>query len=173
MSELMMTEMVRGQTPVHGVATGLLEFEAPKSILLKELVGNEAFLSIARATSLHDESFSVFKDSIRGTGWSTIQGTCVPRRHASSFPARNEKQENTPLEKATSDRITLLARKYVEKEIFTDEEKARLAIVTERTRNLAPAITTHQIELLNEAMEQIKQVEDSDRQIRNSLGIKF
>lgn len=173
MSELMMTEMAQGRTPVYGMTTGLLEFDAPKSILLKELIGNEAFSSIARATSLHDESLSVFQDTIRGTGWSSIQEKCVPRRHESPFPARNEKQENAPLEKAASDRITLLARKYIEKETFSDEEKARLAIVTARARQLAPAITLHQIESLNEALEQIKQVEESDRQIRESLGIKF
>ena len=76
-------------------------------------------------------------------------------------------------EKANSDRVALLARKYVAKEQrFGDEESARLAILTERVRRLLPSVTAREYEVLEGALKVVNQVMESDAEIRRRLGLK-
>ncbi len=171
MSEFNITSIGQ-RTPIHSAATDFFDLKTPKSPLLKESVGQNIFLAISRSTPLDGESwFSEFQSTGPDTGWWFTKNAQVSRPRVNLPRAKNEMQEHTPLERATSDRITLLARKYVVKESFSAEEKARLAIVTERARVLVPAVTMTQKESLDEVIQQIKQIADSDKQIRDLLGV--
>jgi len=76
-------------------------------------------------------------------------------------------------EKANSDRIALLARKYVAKERrFGDEEGARLAILTERVRRLLPSVTAREYEVLEGALKDAAEVMEADEEMRRRLNLK-
>lgn len=61
-------------------------------------------------------------------------------------------------EKANIERIELLARQYVAKDRFSSEEQARLAIVTERVRQLLPAVTVAEFEALERGLEKSSEI---------------
>lgn len=70
-----------------------------------------------------------------------------------------------------SARIVLLARKYVAEGTISDEQNARLAIVTERVRKLLPAVTIQEFEVLEDVLARVRDISESDRKIRLSLGL--
>lgn len=72
-------------------------------------------------------------------------------------------------------RITLLARKYVSKDQFSSEERARLAIATERVRQLMPAVTSAEFDVLSNVLGQLKDLQVAGNQLRiaiHSTGIQ-
>jgi hypothetical protein len=75
-----------------------------------------------------------------------------------------------PVRKTNDARVALLARKYVAKEKFSDEDTARLAILTERVRRLLPAVTEGELEALESALKAAKLLADSDAALRLRLA---
>lgn len=73
--------------------------------------------------------------------------------------------------KVNSERVVLLARKYVAKESLSDEEGARLAIVTERVRKLLPAVSAREYETIEDALKLIQEARESDEELRKRTGI--
>lgn len=173
MNKMLVTDMERMGTPIYGVGGNQIEFDAPKSSLLEELFGSSLFSSISGSTSLQHETWlTEIQPKKHQTGWWSMQGDCAQIRRTSVSHARREIQDHAPAEKAATDRVTLLARKYVEKETFSDEERARLAIVTERVRQLIPSVTVAETESLDAAMQKIRLIAESDQNIRAVLRIK-
>lgn len=74
-------------------------------------------------------------------------------------------------EKASTERMELLARKYVAKSDASTEDIARLAIVTERLRQLVPAVNTGDLETLAAMLEAVKVIESADHETRERIGI--
>jgi hypothetical protein len=92
-------------------------------------------------------------------------------RVGASLRAATLQRTSDPFERANSDRIALLARKYVAKDTFVDEDRARLAIVTERVRQLFPAVTSEDVEAMEHALTASQQVSESDNELRKLLGL--
>jgi len=61
-----------------------------------------------------------------------------------------------PIEDVNEQRITLLARKYADKDMSI-EDAARLEILTQKFRNVMPAITEVDIEIMESFSNQLKQ----------------
>ena len=83
-----------------------------------------------------------------------------------------EPPEEDAVAQHNSDRLALLARKYVAKE-FSDEERARLEILSERVRQLLPPATPEAYGNLADVLERVKSIRETDRQIRESVGITW
>jgi len=82
-----------------------------------------------------------------------------------------ERTDESPAERTNADRMTLLARKYVAKEKFADEDRARLAILTERIRGLLPSVTVGEVEALAHALQVAQDIDRSDADLRKLLGM--
>lgn len=74
-------------------------------------------------------------------------------------------------EKANAARVELLARKYAGTEGLSKEDNARFAIVTERIRQLLPAVTAEDYERLEQVLETVRGFESADNLVRVKLGI--
>jgi hypothetical protein len=85
-------------------------------------------------------------------------------------PSPYEPAIDAEAENAVSDRITLLARQYVRREVSTEDE-ARLTIATEKVRQLIPRVTAEDVEALNEMLEEAQELEQQDNEQRKRLGI--
>jgi hypothetical protein len=85
-------------------------------------------------------------------------------------PSPYEPATDAEAENAVSDRITLLARQYVRREVSAEDE-ARLTIATEKVRQLIPRVTAEDVEALNEMLEEAKELEQQDNEQRKRLGI--
>ena len=92
-------------------------------------------------------------------------------RHAKPLVHRNVQDEVDPITKLTEERIKLLARRYVAKEKYTDEELARLAIVTERVRKLLPAVTAKEYEALERTLTSLQDVSQANARLREKLRL--
>lgn len=91
------------------------------------------------------------------------------RRTAANTPRARDafgQSESDPIQ----DRVTLLARKYAAISQFSEEEKARLAIVTERVRQLLPSTTMKDVEAAESLLNLIERVSSSDKEIRERIG---
>lgn len=161
------------QTTVYSEAANPIDGDMQRSALLKEILSSEPFSAYFSATSLSNPSglgeFPAQNDWLRG--WLTpTQAEIISRR--GSNPRRKGVTEDTPLsDKATIDRMTLLARKYVAKESFSEEERARLAILTERVRKLIPAVSADDYVVLENALQELKKLTQENMEIRSSLGL--
>jgi hypothetical protein len=104
----------------------------------------------------------VLGDTPRNTkvGWSVVQED-----------ANEDTKRDLPEYRAFPDRVALLARKFALKDKFSDEDNARLAIVTERVRKLLPAIRVEEYEILAGVLATIKTVAEDDLALRKRLGI--
>jgi len=103
--------------------------------------------------------------------WSTPLHTDRLARRPKRPPYRDEQPDVDPLTKATEDRVQLLARKYVAKDKFSDEESARLAIVTERVRKLLPAVTAQEFEALEHVLTSLRDISKTNASLRNKLRL--
>lgn len=79
--------------------------------------------------------------------------------------------ELNPIVKMNSDRVVLLARQYAAKDKFPDEELARLVILTERMRQLSPAVTPKDVESMERVQDSIEQADRANRELRKKLGL--
>ena len=81
----------------------------------------------------------------------------------------NDQQEDYS-ESVNRDRIELLAKKYAQKK-FSKEDDARLAIVTQKIRQLIPRVTIGDFEVLADIAEEIQRINERDENLRNDLGL--
>lgn len=160
------------ETAINDELAAWLRVEASQSALLEETPTEEPFSTFFRSTWSHGESPGEWDFSKPQFGvWGTPVLNDEPVRRVAAWHPWEETTQEDPAARSNSDRITLLARKYVAKEQFSDEEKARLAIVTERVRQLMPAATASAFESLIEVLKLVRQVAESDRDIRTKIGI--
>jgi len=68
-------------------------------------------------------------------------------------------------------RVALLARKYIEGRHFSDEEDARLRILTERLRRLIPRVTTEDLEKIESLVVDVNEANKQNQAIRRRLGL--
>lgn len=73
-------------------------------------------------------------------------------------------------ERCATGRVRLLARMYVQG--ASTEHEARLAILTERLRQLLPPVTEDQWTALDEVAERLNQAAKRHQKIRDELGLK-
>jgi len=145
-----------------------------QSQLLEESLKSEPFASLFAWTTAHDEPWEGVGDIQKlwmGMWLTPILSDEPPRRISAGRVSEDAAVADDPLAKANRDRVTLLARKYVAKDNFSSEERARLEIVTERVRRLLPAVTVAEFESLAQVLELIKQARELDADIRSQLGI--
>lgn len=108
-------------------------------------------------------------DKEAGDLWDTPLLDQTGSSHGARWYTIPTTQQNQPLERANKDRIALLARKFVDKENFSEEARARLAIVTERVRKMLPAVTAEEYAALEENLQELKAVSDMNTQLRALL----
>ena len=72
--------------------------------------------------------------------------------------------------RAQDQRVTLLARKYIEGH-FSGEEDARLRILTERLRRLIPRVTAGDLEAIESIAVEVDRAGEQNQAIRRSLGL--
>lgn len=147
--------------------------ELPSSPLLSESLQGSPFEIFFASTWAHREPWQEdldFDKPESGNWWTPVHSDERARR-APRWRVETELTEQNPAPKAISDRVILLARKYVAKDRFSDEESARLAIVTERVRQLLPAVSAREFEAVEKLLKLVKQVDESDTEIRCTLGI--
>lgn len=174
MNTMHFTAGSEGATTVSDKMEVRLSADTPQSQLLEESFVEQPFATFFASTWAHYEPWP-FGDDLQKPAsgmWLTPMLSDEPARPVPRWRRAEELAvEDDLLAKATNDRITLLARKYVVKERFSEEERARLAIVTERVRQLLPAVTASEFESLEKVLELAKQVGESDADIRLKLGI--
>jgi hypothetical protein len=142
---------------------------AQQSALLEEGQPTES------AFSPFFSSTGSYSEWLRSLGETPDMGTAVfqeiPEKKWVSLFGVQQVTQQPKEQRAIPDRIALLARKYALKDRFSDEEAARLAIVTERVRQLLPAVTSKDFELLEDVLQSLKTVSDDDAELRKSLGL--
>lgn len=127
------------------------------------------------AFSAGEYEFSQLACNARGSQTLLLseQSSAVRRRwHIStkpSVPETDTAQEDLAA-KQNAIRVTLLARKYVAKDQFSAEERARLAIATERVRQLMPAVTSAEFETLTTVLGKLKELQTSGNDLRDALS---
>jgi hypothetical protein len=82
-----------------------------------------------------------------------------------------EDQVKSEADVAASERVTLLARKYVSGTL-SPEADARLAIATERVRRLLPRVTADDFEALESILEDLDSINRRNAERRKRLGIE-
>ena len=163
-------------TIAFGEATGgserpvELDTDVPASALLSESMVKKPFeLFFASTGGGHDAVHDLmFARSPSGTPLLSEQPIRQPLAWMSE---RSTQEPNDQIAKVNSERVALLARKYVAKEGLGHEDSARLAIVTERVRRLLPAVTTKEYEALEQALKVVQQVRASEQDLRERLGL--
>lgn len=173
MSAAQTSTEVRERTAVYDASVARYNDEVSKSALLAESGGREPFTMFFSATFAHREPWNGGGDALNA-GLGIEQTPLLTSERQWRIPTwrpRVDLDEQDLAAAASSDRVTLLARKYVGKEHFSEEEKARLTIVTERLRHLMPAVKVSEVESFERALKVVQEVAESDQAIRASLGI--
>ena len=168
-----------------------VSLDAPMSPLLEESPERQLFAELSSSTWIEaspaNELFADFfsptwtEHSLLATQalfaeqgaaeWSTPLHTDHLARRPKRPPYRGEQPDVDPLTKATEDRVQLLARKYVAKDKFSDEESARLEIVTERVRKLLPAVTAQEFEALEQVLTSLRDISKANASLRDKLRL--
>ena len=78
--------------------------------------------------------------------------------------------QESAIEKAARERVVILARKYAEGSLRT-EDRARLEIATARLRALAPRVTAESSEKLADLLSQADKMSSDNSQIRAQFGL--
>lgn len=86
------------------------------------------------------------------------------------LPPAAEVLETSEADAANQTRLALLAREYVNKHL-SQEEDARLSIVTERVRRLIPRVKVEDFEALERIAERLQNIGSEDAARRSRLGI--
>ena len=147
------------------------EYFASTSIEGPDLEGRVAFTEFFAPTwtdlplDIHARLESAVSD------WVTPLHTERSVRHPTRTLVRAEPTDVDPVTKVTEERIQLLARKYVAKEKYSDEERARLAIVTERVRKLLPAVTVREFEALEQVLTSLRDITKENASLRDKLRL--
>lgn len=150
-----------------------LAAETPRSALLEESLVEQPFAMFFASTWAEQGPWRDERALQKPNTdfWLTPVLSDESVRRVSRWRPREEPAEQEPGIKANSDRVVLLARRYVAKAKFSAEESARLAIVTERVRQLVPAVTSSEFELLEHVLNVVREIGESDTDIRQKLGI--
>jgi len=74
----------------------------------------------------------------------------------------------SPVESANQTRLELLAREYVAGQL-SNEESARLAIVSERVRRMIPRVTLQDFERLEGIGKELKEIEADNAELRRRI----
>jgi hypothetical protein len=141
-----------------------------RSPLLNETLSYEPFSAYFESTWLGGTRSTVNQESaVAHLEWRTptLTDEMTARRQAPSWKPTT----TTPSRDPNDDRLILLARKYALKDGFSEEQRARLAIVTERVRQLLPAVTLEEVQTLEAALNVLREATDSDREIREGLQL--
>lgn len=140
-----------------------------------------------------DNDFSIFAPKSKKRPFLYVVGKELPEERWGSFTSTNsvsyipnsiddgnstEIEGNIPTtdhkpdysETVNRDRIELLAKKYAKKK-FSKEDDARLAIVTQRIRQLIPRVAIEDFEALADIAEEIQRINEMDDKLRNELGL--
>lgn len=167
-------EATAGSERPIGVDTGM----SSSSALLSESMAKRPFALFFASTGMHEEiqDDAIFVRSVYGTPLLSDEPSRPPSMWISRAPEATRPPETTRdeyLAKANYERVALLARKYVakEKEKFSDEENARLAIVTERVRKLLPAVTVKEYEALEGVLNIVQEARKADKALRERVGM--
>jgi len=163
---------LRLSTSVNDKAALQLYLELPSSPLLSESVEGSPFEFFFASTWAHREPWQEdidFNKPESGRWWTGVYSDERARRLPRWRESEQTRQD--PATKAISDRVILLARKYAAKDRLSDEENARLAIATERVRKLLPAVSAMEFEAVEHLLKLVKQFDESDMEIRRTLGI--
>lgn len=157
------------ETSVTGQGMVSIDANVSSSALLAETTREGLFSLYFSSTAVQGEPWQG-----EGADFSWMTPVLEERRlgrYAVRFPAEDRERGERQL-KENSDRVTLLARKYVTKDKFGDEDRARLAIATERVRKLVPAVSASDYEAIEGILTLVGRVADSDDDIRKTLRIK-
>lgn len=144
-----------------------LSTEAPASALVGESLKAGSFASFFASTFTLDDIGTVEQDLGR-FGFTPLVSEEVARP-STRWRSFDEQPQTDQFERVNNDRIALLARKYVNKESFSDEEHARLAIVTERVRRLLPAVTSNDFERIEKFVQTVQRIGAADAEIRKRV----
>jgi hypothetical protein len=159
-----------------------LEMNPSVSPLLAEArAPGELFADFFASTNVHSvpSGTSWLINSLGEVSWSTSllaeTPIAIPLRWYSSHEAEEEQESqqarpHPAFVKANADRVELLARKYVAKERFPDEQSARLAILTERVRKLIPAVTAEEYEALEHRLKDVQELSALNIKLRERLA---
>lgn len=147
-----------------------LDTDVPASSVLSESMAKRPFALFFASTggehgAVHD---SLFTRSTSGTPLLSEKPSQQPETWIWRAP---EPTREDQIARLNNERVALLARKYVAKENFNDEESARLAIVTERVRKLLPAVAAKEYEVLEHILKLVKQARETDKGLRERVGI--
>lgn len=146
-----------------------LSTDVPGSSLVAESLAHGSFASFFASTSGHLEVGSL-DEHLERLGLTPLLSE-RPSRPMPRWRPIEVVGEEDQVAKTNSNRVALLARKYVDRERFSGEERARLAIVTERVRRLLPAVAPEEYEILERFVKEVQGVAKLDSELRATLGM--
>lgn len=169
---------LRNQTEVSQSRVQISENEVDASAFL--LQGSRLFTSQLAETSQLDEKqktlsfyLHVYLDETVTTSgdWLLRTGRTRGKRKLVVVSDVPEAESVSAIDKTNSDRVELLARKYAAKDQLSSEESARLAIVTERLRQLLPSVTVNDYGRLDSMLQTVRKIDSADIAAREKLGL--
>ncbi len=174
MSNLELVTEFEQQTPAYSGMPELWDSDDPGSKLLEEMLGDRALVQPSIFTPVSDNAISMnwvaLGDAVN-VGWLTPTLAETPSRRAWAAKRKPSDLHEEVADRIFDDRITLLARKYVSKDTFSEEQKARLAILDERVRQLVPVVSKNETEVLEAALQMLERATDVNFEIRRKLGL--
>jgi len=148
--------------------------DTPRSAIASRRAPTKAILALAATTQILDPVYSALNDyaSLIGRNITGLQEEDGPRDIVvfDNETFANESSRMSDAEVANRDRLELLARAYVAGQL-SNEEQARLTIVTERVRRLIPRVTVADFERLEQIAGDIERTGSEDAERRRLLGI--
>lgn len=147
---------------------------ASQSPLLEESSLKNLFATFFDDTNAHSRRRDMHLDLAHGEFESVASTSLLREDFSRTYRVKRVQEEQVHVSdrvaRPNEDRLKLLARKYVAKEKFTDEQAARLEIVTERVRQLLPSVTVKEYEALEGVLLLVKDVSETDKQLRAELA---
>ncbi len=158
--------------------SGHLTVSTSQSPLLNEVEVDRLFSAYFKPTGEYSIPIDAARDTSKVEGLEFI-GTPLLRDEGARNAKRKRDRTNLDPKEArqhrfdqvNDDRLTLLARKYVAKEQVSDEQIARLEILTERVRQMLPAVTIQEYEALEDVLLLVNRVTETDQAIRADIGL--
>lgn len=166
-----MNEETTSIEPLPHIEIGETLDDTPLSTVWKGTSVREVFFAFATTTQIFNPVYAGLNEYLLVSR--DITATTEAEEFSKTEPSiAQEPREALPrsdAEIANRDRLELLARAYVAGQL-SNEEQARLAIVSERVRRLIPRITSADFEQLERIAEDIKRSESEDLERRNRFG---
>jgi len=149
--------------------------DTPHSVIASRRAPTKAVWALAATTQILNPSYSALNDyaSLIAKDITGLREEEHPHDGILVFdeemPA-NKSPGMSDAEIANRDRLELLARAYVAGQL-SNEEQARLTIVTERVRRLIPRVTVADFERLEQIAGDVERIGSEDAERRRLLGI--